>query len=102
MHQGIIKKFQKKICGKYGIQTYFKGNTTIKQTIMKPKDQDPKDNRSGLMHSYKCQDIMQGGVHRRDIKVPGGRGTRNISRDHHPSMCTSSTQGTMLHLTTST
>ena len=23
---------------------------------MKPKDQDPKDNRSGLIYSYKCQD----------------------------------------------
>ena len=47
----------KRICGKYGIQTYFKGNTIIKQTLMKPKDQDPKDNKSGLIYSYKCQDI---------------------------------------------
>ena len=35
--QGIAESF-KKICGKYGIQTYFKGNTTIKQVLMKPKD----------------------------------------------------------------
>ena len=43
-----------RICGKYGILTYFKGNTTIKQTLMKPKDQDPKDRRRGLICSYKC------------------------------------------------
>ena len=43
----------KHICGKYGIQVHFKGNTTIKQILMKPKDQDPKDNRSGLIYSYK-------------------------------------------------
>ena len=42
----------------YGIKTYFKGNTTIKQTLMKPKDQNPKDNRSGVIYIYKCQDII--------------------------------------------
>ena len=47
----------KKICGKYGIQTYFKGNTTIKQTLMQPKDQDPMDRRSGVIYSYRCHDI---------------------------------------------
>ena len=60
----------KMICGKYGIQTYFRGNTTIKQTLMKPKDQELKDNKSGLLYSYKChKDITCGEeYHRRDIK----------------------------------
>ena len=31
----------------------FKGNTTIKQVLMKAKDQDPKDNKSGIIYSYK-------------------------------------------------
>ena len=44
----------KQICGKYGIQVYFKGNTTIKQILMKPKDHNPKDNRSGIIYSYQC------------------------------------------------
>ena len=44
--KGLSKSF-KNICGKYGIQVYFKGNITIKQTLMKPKDQDPKDNKCG-------------------------------------------------------
>ena len=39
---------------KYGIQVHFKGNTTIKQILMKPKDQDHKDNKSGIIYSYQC------------------------------------------------
>ena len=54
--KGLSESF-KRICGKHGIQTYFRGTTTIKQTLMKPKDQDPKDNKSGLIYSYKHQDI---------------------------------------------
>ena len=42
--QGIAQSF-KNSCGNYGIQTYFKGNTTIKQVRMKPKDQDPRTRR---------------------------------------------------------
>ena len=49
MSEGI-----KHICRKYGIQVHFKGNTTIKQILMKPKDTDPKDNKSCLIYSYKC------------------------------------------------
>ena len=54
--QGTAKGF-KNICGKYGIQVHFKGNTTIKQLLMKPKDQDPKENKSGIIYSYQCINI---------------------------------------------
>ena len=47
----------KHICGKYGIQVHFKGNTTIKQTLTKPKDQDPKVNKSDLIYSYQCPQL---------------------------------------------
>ena len=47
----------KHICGKYGTQVHFKGNTTIKQILMKPKDTDPKDSKSGLIYSYKCPQL---------------------------------------------
>ena len=60
---------------KYGIQAYFKGNGTIKQTLMKPKDQYPKDNKSGLIYSYKCQDIKCG------LEYIGG--TARILGDRH-------------------
>ena len=98
--KGLSESF-KNICGKYGIQAYFKGNITIKQTLMKPKDQDPKDNKSGLIYSYKCQDITCGEEYIGHSKDPWGTGTKTILKDHHLFMCTSSTQGIMPQLTTS-
>ena len=47
----------KNIYSKYGIQVHFKGNTTIKQILMKPKDLDPKDSKSGLIYSYQCPQL---------------------------------------------
>ena len=52
-----IGKSIKQICGKYGIQVHFKGNTTIKQALMKPKDQDLKDNKSGVIYIYQCNHL---------------------------------------------
>ena len=54
--KGIAKGF-KHICGKYGIQVHFKGNTTIKQVLMKHKDQDPRDSKSGVIFSFLCSNI---------------------------------------------
>ena len=53
----VIAKSFKHICGKYGIKVYFKGNTTIKQLLMKPKDQDPMDRKSGVFYSYQCNNL---------------------------------------------
>ena len=39
--QGLRESI-KYTCTKYGIQTYFRGNRTIKQMLVRPKDQDPK------------------------------------------------------------
>ena len=50
----------KKICSKYGIETYFKGNITIKQLLMKPKDQDHQKNKSGVIYSYQYGNITCG------------------------------------------
>ena len=58
--QGTAESF-KNIWGKYGIQTYFKDNTTIKQVLMTPKDKDLKDNKSGAIYSYQCGDIACNG-----------------------------------------
>ena len=44
-------------CSKYGIQVHFKGNTTIKQILIKPKNRDPKDSKSGLIYSYQCPQL---------------------------------------------
>ena len=34
-----------------------KGNATIKQVLMKPKDRDPKESKSGLIYSYQCHHL---------------------------------------------
>ena len=44
----------KSTCSKYGIQTYFRGNRTLKQMLVRPKDQDPKEMKSGVIYSYQC------------------------------------------------
>ena len=38
--QGLCKSI-KKICGRYGIQTHFKGNSTIKNLLVSPQGQRP-------------------------------------------------------------
>ena len=55
--KGITESL-KHICGKYGIQVHFKGNTTITQVLMMPKDQDPRDNKSGVIYSFQCSNIV--------------------------------------------
>ena len=54
--QGLEESF-KKICRKYGIQTHFKGNMTLRQLLLKPKDQNLKKKKSGVIYSYQCGDI---------------------------------------------
>ena len=54
--KGVGEGF-KHICGKYGTKVHFKGNTTIKQVLMKPKDQDPKDKKCGVIYSFQCNNI---------------------------------------------
>ena len=44
--QGLSKSI-KKICVRYGIQTYFKGSNTIRNLLVSPKDKDPMVNQSG-------------------------------------------------------
>ena len=41
-------------CTKYGIQTNFRVNRTLKQMLVSPKDQDPKEKKSGVIYSYQC------------------------------------------------
>ena len=78
-------------------------NNTIKQALMKPKDQDPKDTKSGLIYSYKCQDLTCGEEYIGETsRILGARCTKNILKDHHPSMHTSSAQDIVLQLTTLT
>ena len=52
-HKVFVKGIRK-ICGRYGIQTHFKGGRTIKNLLVFPKDKDPMGNQSGAIYRYQC------------------------------------------------
>ena len=54
--QGLCESI-KKICGRYGIQTHFKGDSTIKNLLVSPKGKDPMVNQSGAIYWYQCGDL---------------------------------------------
>ena len=54
--QGLCESI-KKICGRYGIQTHFKGGTTITNLLVSPKDKDPMVNQSSAIYWYQCGDL---------------------------------------------
>ena len=54
--QGLCESI-KKICGRYGIQTHFKGGRTIKNLLVSPKGKDPMVNQSGAIYWYQCGDL---------------------------------------------
>ena len=54
--QGLCKSI-KKICERYGKQTHFKGNSTIKNLLVSCKDKDPMVNKSGAIFWFQCGDL---------------------------------------------
>ena len=54
--QGLCESI-KRICGRYGIQTHFKGGKTIKNLLVSPKDKDPMVNQSGAIYRYHCNNL---------------------------------------------
>ena len=54
--QGLCKSI-KKICSRYGIQTHFKGNNTINNLLVSPKDKDPMANKSGAIYWFQCGNL---------------------------------------------
>ena len=51
--QGLVE-IVKKISSKYGIQTHFRENRTLKLLLVKHKDQEPIDKKSGVIYMYHC------------------------------------------------
>ena len=47
--QGLCESI-KKICGRYGIQTHFKGGSTITNLLVSPRDKNPMVNPSGAIY----------------------------------------------------
>ena len=54
--QGLCESI-KKICGRYGIQTYFKGSNTIRNVPVSPKGKDPMVSKSGAIYWFQCGDL---------------------------------------------
>ena len=54
--QGLCESI-KKICGRYGIQTHFKGGRTITNLLVFPKDKDPMVNQSDAVYWYQYGDL---------------------------------------------
>ena len=53
----VFVKASEKICGRYGIQTHFKGDRTIKNLLVSLKDKDSMVNQSGAIYWYQCGDL---------------------------------------------
>ena len=51
--QGTGEKV-KKVCKAKGIQVHFMGNNTLRTLLVRPKDKDPKLNKSGVIYHFKC------------------------------------------------
>ena len=67
----------KMICRKYGIQTNFKGNRTIKNILFRPKDKDPLDRKSGAIYWYQCGELMCNEEYIGEWPGPLGRDKKN-------------------------
>ena len=54
--QGLCESI-KKICGRYGIQSHFKGGSTIKNLLVSSKDKDPMVSQSDAIYWYQCGNL---------------------------------------------
>ena len=51
--KGLCESY-KSICGKYGVQAYFRGGSTLKNLLMFPKDKDEMKKQSNIIYWYRC------------------------------------------------
>ena len=54
--QGLCESI-KKICGRYGIQTHFKGSNVIRNLLVSPKEKDPMVSKNGAIYWFQCDDL---------------------------------------------
>ena len=47
----------KKVCSRHEVQVYFRGDNTIKNLLVAPKDQDQIQKNSGVIYRYKCDRV---------------------------------------------
>ena len=97
-----IGKSIKQVCVKYGIQVHFRGNSTIKQALMKPKDQDPMDSKSGVIYRYQCNHLNCDEEYIGETPRTLGKEERNILGNLHLSTGISNRQDMVSQRTVST
>ena len=51
--QGLCESV-KTIFSRYCVQTYFKGNRTLTNILITPKDKDPVQQECGIIYQYEC------------------------------------------------
>ena len=79
------------------VSTHFKGNMTLRQLLVKPKDQDPKKKKSGVIYSYQCGEIAWdeeyigetsrtlGERYREHLKEPSPIHVHSLQSGHNPT-----------------
>ena len=56
LHKGLCESI-KRISGRYGIQTHFKGGSTIKNLLVSPQEKDTMVSKSGAIYWFQCGDL---------------------------------------------
>ena len=84
----------KKICGRYGIQMYFKGSNTIRHLLVSPKDKDPMVNQSGAIYWFQCGDLPCDGEYIGETSRTLMKDTKSTLRTPHPFINTVTIQAT--------
>ena len=75
--QGLCESI-KKICGRYGIQTHFKGGRTMKNLLVSLKNKDPMVHQSGAIYWYQCGDLSCDDEYIGEPPGPLVKDTKNI------------------------
>ena len=96
--QGLGESF-KHIYARYGIKVYFKGNRTLKQLLVQPKDKDPKEKFSWVIYHYQCPAIKCGEEYIHETSRTLGEQCREHMREPSPIQAHKERTG---HLTTNT
>ena len=74
----------KKIFGRYGIQTHFKGTSTIKNLLVSPKDKDPMVSKSGAIYWFQCGDLTCDDEYRGGTSRTFGERSKEHLKDRSP------------------
>ena len=98
--QGLCESI-KKICGRYDIQTHFKGGRTIKKLLVSPKDKDPMVNQSGAIYWYQCGDLACDEEYMGKPPEPLVKDTKSTWRPPQPFIIIAAKQATPLTIITS-